>query len=149
MVASALTPLAVFAVQDEGRATPIVHSLGSVPSVAVPTGELIRQVQSIDSLRTQIDASDPIILLVSAASASSPLFQSIALYTQSESKRLIVIDLDDAGTTNVVGNIKHYSDTVICSSDPELPDVLEAPDRWTLPDGKPYPETGIKYQSKC
>ena len=142
-------PLAIYAAPDQARASTVVQSLGNIPSVPVPEASLVNTVQSLGPLQSQINGSNPIILLVSASSASSILFQSVAVYCQSESKRLIVIDLDDAGTANVTGNIKNFSDSVICSSDPELSQIVEAPDRWTLPSGKPYPETGIKHQKKC
>lgn len=148
-MAATSSPLAIYAVQDQARSTTVLHNFGSIPAVAVSPSELGQAIQGLAKLQSQIDGSDPIILLVSAASAPSTLFQSISLYTQVQSKRLIVIDLDDAGEANVVGNIKNYSDTVICSSDPELEDILDAPDRWTLPSGEVYPETGIKHQPKC
>ena len=148
-MATVSSPLAVYAAQDQARASVVLQTLGNIPSAAVPSGSLGQTVQSLGSLRSQIDASNPIVLLVSSTSASSVLFQDIAVYCQNQSKRLVVIDLDDAGTSNVTGNIKNFSDSVICSTDPELADILEAPDRWTLPSGEPYPETGIKHQKKC
>jgi hypothetical protein len=148
-VATTSSPLAIYAAQDQTRAAMVLQNIGGMPAVAVSSGDLAQPVQGIASLQTRIEGSNPIVLLVSAASSSSALFQSIALYAQAGSKRLIVIDLDDAGDTNVTGNIKNYSDTVICSSDPGLDSILDAPDRWTLPSGEPYPETGIKHQPKC
>jgi len=139
----------VYAAQDQARASAVLQSLGNIPSAVVASGSLGQTVQSLGSLQAQIDASNPIVLLISSSSATSVLFQDIAVYCQNQSKRLIVIDLDDAGTANVTGNLKNFSDSVICSADPELEEILEAPDRWTLPSGEPYPETGIKYQKKC
>jgi hypothetical protein len=148
-VASASSPLAIYATQNQARASAVLQGLGNIPSVSVSTGDLGQAIQSLNSLKSQIDGSNPIVLLVSSSSAGSVLFQSIALYCQSKTKRLIVIDLDDVGNANVTGNIKNFSDTVISSCDPELEGILESPDRWTLPSGEPYPETGIKHQKKC
>jgi hypothetical protein len=148
-VATISSPLAVYAATDQARASAVIQGLGNIPSVAVVSGSLGQTVNALGALQTQIDSSNPIVLLVSSASASTPLFQDIAVYCQGQSKRLIVIDLDDVGAANVTGNIKNFSDTVISSCDAELEGVLEAPDRWTLPSGEPYPETGIKHQSKC
>lgn len=144
-----LPPLAIYAAPDQARASVALQGLGNVPSIAVQLTALGQTVQSVNGLQSQIDGSDPIILLVSSNSASSALFQNIAVYCQNQSKRLIVIDLDEAGTANVVGNLKNFGDTIISASDPELEKILEAPDRWTLPTGEAYPETGIKHQKKC
>lgn len=148
-MAATSSPLAIYAAQDQARASALIQGLGNIPSVAITPGSLAQKVQSVGNLKSQIDSSDPIVLLVSSGSTSSPLFQDIALYCQSQTKRLIVIDLDDVGAANISGNIKSFSDTVISSCDPELESILDAPDRWTLPSGEPYPETGIKHQKKC
>lgn len=148
-MATTSSPLAVYAAQDQASASTVIQNLGSVSAVAVPAADLGLSLQALASLRSKIDASDPIVLLVSSTSASSVLFQDVALYCQSQSKRLIVIDLDDAGTANVTGNIKNFGDSMIPACDPELEGILDGPDKWSLPSGEPYPETGIKHQPKC
>jgi len=148
-VATIGSPLAIYAAQDQARASVALQSVGNIQSVAVPSASLGLTVQAAGGLQQQIDQSNPIILLVSSTSASSSLFQDIALYCQNNSKRVIVIDLDEAGTDNIVGNMKNFGDTVISSADPELEDILETEDRWTLPSGEAYPETGIEHQKKC
>lgn len=120
-MATASSPLAIYAAQDQARASVVIQGLGNITSVAVPSASLGQALSSLGNLQAQIDASSPIVLLVSSITASSALFQSIALYCQSQSKRVIVIDLDDAGTANVTGNIKNFSDTVNWRTSLSLP----------------------------
>lgn len=148
-MASVLPPLAIYAASDQQRATGVLQAIGNIASVSVQASDLSQQVQSVGGLQQKIDASDPIVLIVSTQSASSPLFQSIALYAQQNAKRLIVIDLDNAGQENIVGNLKNFGNSVIGASDPEIEKILGGPDRWTLPNGSAYPETDIDYQKKC
>src|ERR1700741_2010330 len=144
-----MSPIAVFAQSDQARAQAVVQSLGGIQAVSVPIASLAQPVQSLAALQAQLGNANPIVFLVGSVSGTSTLFQSIALFAQQQSKRLLIIDLDNAGLANVSGSIKQLGDSVIAASDPKLPEVLDTPDRWTLPDGSPYPETGIKHQKKC
>lgn len=148
-MASNQHPLAIFAQQDAARAQAVLQGIGCSNSAVVSQADLIQSTSQIGELQSQIAAANPIILLVSAGSANSILFQSIALFAQQGSKRLIIIDLDETGQANIGGSLKHFGDCVISASDPGISEVLDSPDRWTLPDGSPYPETGIKHQKKC
>jgi hypothetical protein len=148
-MATSPSPLAIYAQADAVRAQPVVQALGGVATAPVPNSSLAQPVHAFPSLQALVASANPILLLVSSASVSSPLFQTLALFVQQNSKRLIVIDLDNMAHGAASGNLKHLSDTIIAACDPQLPEVLDRPDRWTLPSGDSYPEQPIKRQKKC
>jgi hypothetical protein len=149
-VATSTSPLAVYAQSDGVRAQSTVQALGNIASAPVPNASLARPLHALSSLQAHLASADPIVLLVSGASKTSTLFQTIALFAQLHSKRLIVIDLDNTAQGAVSGgNLGHLSDTVVAACDPELAEILDGPDRWTLPSGDSYTEKPIKRQRKC
>lgn len=149
-MATSNTPLAVVAQSDAARAQLTIQALSNIATAPVPNASLAQPLHLLASLQARLASADPIVLLVSGASNNSTLFQTIALFAQLHGKRLIVIDLDNAAQGAVSGgNLGHLGDTVIAACDPQLPDVLNAPDRWTLPSGESYPEKPIKRQKKC
>ncbi|MEA3037960.1 MAG: hypothetical protein QOE79_473 [Sphingomonadales bacterium] len=149
-MATSTAPLAVYAQSDAVRAQPTLQALGNIAAAPVPNVSLKQPLHALSSLEGRLASADPIVLLVSGASKGSALFETVALFAQMHSKRLIVIDLDNAAQGAVSGgNLGHLSDTVIAACDPGLPEVIDGPDRWTLPSGDSYPEKPIKRQSKC
>ena len=148
-MATSNSPLAVYAQSDAARAQPIVQALGNVATAPVPNASLGQPLHALTSLQARLASTDPIVLLVSGASKSSTLFHTVALFAQLHGKRTILVDLDNSAQGAVSGNLGNLSDTVIAACDPHLPEILEAPDRWTLPSGDSYPERPIKRQKKC
>jgi hypothetical protein len=143
------SPIALYAASDQVKAQTVLQSLGSVSAVAVPDASLGQAIQSLPSVLGPVAAGDPIILLIGRLSRNSALFQSIAFYTQQTLKRLIVIDLENLTQGVVSGNLGNFANSVVAASDPDMPDLIEGEDRWTLPSGASPPKRKIKRQKKC